>query len=111
MFNDSGNNQQSVESQNAPSLAFTATPILGNTNFNVVSDISPGTNVADGFPAYNYLSVESLLFFQGMISTSVSPFDVLPGISSGQQSVGGVTTQQDSTGTTRLMQGYQSSVG
>jgi hypothetical protein len=111
MFNDGGTNQQNVESQNAPSLAFTATPILGNTNFDVKSDIRPGTDVADGFPAYPYLSVESLLFFQGMISTAVSPFNVLPGTSSGQQSTGGVSTQQDATGTTRLAQGYQPATG
>ena len=111
MFNDDGSNQQNVESQNAPSLAFTATPILGNVNFDVQADIRPGTNVANGFPAYPYLSIESLLFFQGMISTAVSPFDVMPGTSSGQQTIGGVSTQQDSTGITRLMQGYMSSQG
>lgn len=109
MFDDISGGSQNNEAQNAPSLSFTATPILGNTQFSIQKPIMKGQKVAAGFPTFPYLSVESLLFFQGMISTSVSPFDVLPGMSSGESTTGGQITQMDSTGTTRLVQGYQSS--
>jgi hypothetical protein len=111
MFDDMGDNIQNVEAQNAPSLSFTATPILGNVQFNVQqSNVGQG-GVSAGWPAYGYLSVESLLFFQSMISTAVSPMDIVGGSTSGQQTTSGLSTQQDATGTTRLASGYQNAIG
>lgn len=111
MFNDYGDNVQNTEAQNAPSLSFTATPILGNIQFGVQQNEVGQGQVSAGWPAYGYLSVESLLFFQSMISTAVSPMDIVGGTTSGQQTTGGITTQQDATGTTRLVSGYQNAIG
>ena len=94
-------------SQNTPnaSLAYTAfSTVFGNYNFQVIP-ATPG-KIDLGFPTIPYLSLEALLFSQAASNPAVSPTQVIAGISTGQQTVGGQTTARDSTGTTRMSDGY-----
>lgn len=100
----------STEAQNAPGLAFTATPILGNVEFNIQAPPTRG-EVEPGFPSFPYLSIESMLFFQAMTSTNIAPYNILGGSNTGQQVISGQTTLQDTTGTSRVAQGTQLSQG
>lgn len=110
MFNDVNSPIISSEAQNAPNLAFTATPIFGNMEFNI---IAPPTNgkVQPGFPSVPYQSIESLLFFQGMTNPQTSGINVVGGSNSGQQVISGQYTMRDATGTSRYQQGFQSTSG
>src|ERR1035437_3686409 len=93
--------------QNTPNaaLAYTAfSTVFGNYNFMV----TPATRgkVDLGFPTTPYLSLEALLFSQASANPAVSPTSIISGVSSGQQSVGGQTTTRDTTGTTRVSDGF-----
>ncbi len=99
----------STEFQNIPneSLMFTAfSPTLGYGAFQVMPP-GPG-EVGRGFPTIPYLSLEALLYQQMSSNPASSPFNTLSGSNTGQQIIGGQLTQQDSTGTSRYQQGYQS---
>lgn len=108
MFEQPTGNNISSESQNAPNLSYTATPVFGNMNFSITA---PPTNgkVQEGFPALSYLSIESLIFFQNMSNPNTNPTAILAGSNTGQQVVSGQVTQQDATGTSRYAQGSQQS--
>lgn len=107
MFDDVGSNQISDESQNIPGLAFTATPVLGNVEFTIQAPQGL-SKVQPGFPSFDYVSVESLLFFQSLTSTNIAPSAILGGSNTGQQVTSGNQTMVDANGTARFMQGYQS---
>jgi hypothetical protein len=107
MFNDINSPIISSEAQNAPNLSFTSSPMFGNMEFNIQA---PPTNgkVQPGYPSTPYLSIESLLFFQMMANPYTAPYTTMSGSNTGQQVISGQITQQDTTGTSRFMQGYQS---
>lgn len=108
MFQDLGDNEISTEAQNAPNMAFYATPVLGNVWFSMMS---PGKGeVKSGVPILPYVSAESELYFSQMMNPLSSPYTVLGGSNTGQQVIGGQITSQDATGTSRFQQGYQSSI-
>lgn len=105
MFEDMPDNTVSIEAQNAPNLAFYATPILGNTWFNIQT---PGkSEVKQGPPQIPYTSPESILYFSAMMNPLTQPTSVLSGTNTGQNVIGGQITQQDATGTSRYAQGTQ----
>jgi len=109
MFEDLPDNTVSIEAQNAPNLAFYATPILGNTWFSIQT---PGkSEVKTGPPQIPYTSPESALYFSQMMNPLTQPQSVLSGSNTGQQVISGQITSQDSTGTSRVQQGYQSATG
>lgn len=103
-FADPSSNIIQAEQQNAPNLSFTATPVFGNMNFNIQAPQS-NTDVKPGFPALPYVSLEALLFFQGMSNPSSSPYTLLGGGSSGQQVIQSNQTAKDATGTSRYQIG------
>lgn len=92
---------------NAPSaaLAYTAfSSIFGNYNF-MVTPSTPG-KIDTGFPSVPYLSLEALLFSQAASNPATSPTNVMSGTNVGQQATSGQQTSRDSTGTTRVSDGY-----
>ena len=96
-------------SQNTPnaSLAYTAfSTVFGNYNFQVMP-ATPG-KVDLGFPSVPYLSLEALLFSQAASNPAISPTSVMSGTNVGEQSIAGQTTARDSTGTTRVSDGFTS---
>jgi hypothetical protein len=108
MYPSSGGFQSDVYA-NIPnmSLSFTMyTTTFGNGDF-VIQPASPG-EVQAGFPTVPYLSLEAVLYTQMSSNPAVSSYNVMAGVSTGQAQVGGVTTNRDSTGTTRNSQGYYS---
>lgn len=109
MFEQPSGDNISSESQNAPNLSYTATPVFGNMNFAIAA---PSTNgkVQEGFPALSYLSIESLIFFQNMSNPNTNPVNSLSGSNTGQLALNGQLTQQDATGTNRYSQGTGLSV-
>jgi hypothetical protein len=107
VFDDVNSATISTEASNAPNLSFTATPLLGNMNFNLLAPPTKG-EVQPGFPSFEYISLEALIFFQGMINPQSAPYTTLPGSNTGQQVISGQITQVDTTGTSRYAQGYQS---
>lgn len=106
-FTDPSSNIIQAESQNAPNLSFTATPVFGNMNFTVQTP-QTNTDVQPGFPAIPYVSLEALLFFQGMSNPASSPYTLLGGGSSGQQVIQSNQTAKDATGTSRYQIGLSS---
>lgn len=110
MFEDLSQNEVSVEAQNAPNLAFYATPILGNTWFNLQTPPSR-SEVKPAPPSIPYTSPESILYFSAMMNPLSSPYTVLGGSNTGQQVISGQITQKDSTSTSRYQSGFQSSTG
>lgn len=110
MFEDLNQNEVSVEAQNAPNLAFYATPILGNTWFNIQAPPNKG-EVKMGPPSIPYTSPEAILYFSAMMNPLSAPQTVLSGSNTGQQVISGQITQQDSTQTSRYQSGFQSSTG
>lgn len=95
--------------QNTPnvSLMFTMyTPTFGNGNF-AMQLPSPG-EVSQNFPTVPYLPLEALIYEQISSNPSTSPVNSLGGATSGQQVIKGQYTMQDSTTTSRYMQGFQS---
>lgn len=106
MFEDLGENEVSTEAQNAPNLAFYATPILGNTWFSL--QVPGKSEVKTGVPVMPYTSPEAILYFSQMMNPLTSPTSVLSGSNTGQQVISGQITQQDSTGTSRYQSGFQS---
>ena len=109
MFPGMPDNMVTAEAQNAPNLAFYATPVLGNIEFNMQV---PGKNeVKQGPPQLPYISAESILFFSAMMNPMSSPYTVYGGSNTGQQVISGQITSQDATNTSRYQMGYQSSVG
>lgn len=101
---DPSSNIVQAEQQNAPNLSFTATPVFGNMNFNVQTP-QTNTDVQPGFPALPYVSLEALIFFQGMSNPMSSPYTLLGGASSGQQVIQSNQTANDATGTARYQIG------
>lgn len=98
-------------SVNAPSaaLAYTAfSTVFGNYNF-TVTPATPG-KIDTGFPSIPYLSLEALLFSQAASNPAVSPTNVMSGTNVGEQAITGQTTNRDSTGTTRVSDGFSKSV-
>lgn len=106
-FSDPSSNIVQAESQNAPNLSFTATPVFGNMNFTVQAP-QTNTDVQPGFPALSYVSLEALLFFQGMSNPNNSPYTLLGGGSAGQQVISSSQTAKDATGTSRYQIGLSS---
>jgi hypothetical protein len=106
-FADPSSNIVQAESQNAPNLSFSSTPIFGNMNFGIQSP-KTDTDVQPGFPAVPYVSLEALLFFQGMSNPMSAPYTIYGGSSAGQQVNQSSLTQQDVSGTSRYFQGFQS---
>jgi hypothetical protein len=101
---DPNSNIVQAEMQNAPNLSFTATPVFGNMNFSVQVP-QTDTDVQPGFPALPYVSLEALLFFQGMSNPMSSPYTLLGGASAGQQVIQSSQTAKDATGTNRYQIG------
>lgn len=110
MFEEMTQNQVSIEAQNAPNLSFYATPMLGNTQFTIQTPLSRSV-VKPAPPSIPYTSPESILYFSAMMNPLQAPQSVIAGSNTGQQVISGQTTQQDSTGTSRFQQGFQSSQG
>jgi hypothetical protein len=108
MFDNVNSNTISAESQNAPNLSFTATPIFGNMEFNIQAPLTHG-KVQPGYPQVPYVSLESLLFFQMMSNPYTAPYTTMSGSNTGQQVIAGQYTQQDAAGISRLSQGTQQS--
>jgi hypothetical protein len=104
MFQDPSSNVVQAEQQNAPNLSFTATPVFGNMNFNIQAP-QTDTDVQPGFPALPYISLEALIFFQGLTNPSNAPYTLLGGASAGQQVISSSQTAQDATGTSRYQIG------
>jgi hypothetical protein len=94
-------------SQNDPSLGYTPTAIMGNTNFQLVS-VFAKSEVQPTFPQMSYISLEGELFFNAMTNPMSSPYTQYGGGNSGQQVVSGQITMRDPTGTSRFQQGFQS---
>lgn len=97
--------------QNTPnaSLAYTAfSTVFGNYNF-VVQPSTPG-KVDTGFPSIPYLSLEALLFSQASSNPAVSPTNVLGGVNVGEQATAGQQTSTDSTGTSRVSDGFSNTI-
>jgi hypothetical protein len=105
MLPDNGNTV-SDESANAPNLAYTATPILGNMNF-TISVPPTRSKVANAFPAVDYISIEAAIFFQSLSNPTVNPTNIGSGSNTGQQVVSGQSVTQDATGTSRVLNGTQ----
>lgn len=103
MFEDLPDNTVSVEAQNAPNLAFYATPILGNTWFNL--QVPGKEEVKSGAPTMPYVSPESILYFSQMMNPLSAAFNLTGGSNNGQTVIGGQITQQDATNTARVAQG------
>lgn len=100
-------NNPNDTSVNAPSmaLAYTAfSAIFGNYNL-TVTPATPGRTDL-GFPFIPYLSLEAVLFSQAAANPAVAPTNVLGGSNVGQQATSGLSTSQDSTGTTRVSDGF-----
>jgi hypothetical protein len=96
---------------NAPSLALQYTAfsgIFGNYNF-MVTPATPG-KIDMGFPYIPYLSLEALLYSQAAANPMTNPTSIASGVNVGQQATAGATTQADSTGTTRLLSGFASTI-
>lgn len=106
-FGDPSSNIVQSEQQNAPNLSFTATPVFGNMNFSVQAP-QTDTDVQPGFPVLPYISLEALIFFQGMSNPSSSPYTLLGGGGSGQQVIQSNQTAKDATGTSRYQIGLSS---
>jgi hypothetical protein len=106
-FADPSSNIVQAEQQNAPNLSFTATPVFGNMNFAIQAP-QTDTDVQPGFPALPYVSLEALLFFQGMSNPMSSPYTLLGGASGGQQVISSNQTAKDATGTNRYQIGLSS---
>lgn len=99
--------QPSETSVNAPSaaLAYTAfSTVFGNYNF-MVTPSTPG-KIDTGFPSIPYLSLEALLFSQAASNPAVSPTNVIAGTNVAEQATVGQATKPDSTGTTRVSDGF-----
>jgi hypothetical protein len=96
---------------NAPSLALQYTAfsgIFGNYNM-MVTPATPG-KIDMGFPYMPYLSLEAVLYSQAAANPSVSPSNITSGAQGGTTASTGQTTQTDSTGTVRLLTGYNNTV-
>lgn len=98
-------------SVNTPSaaLAYTAfSTVFGNYNFMV----TPSTKgkIDTGFPSVPYLSLEALLFSQASSNPAVSPTNVMAGTNVGEQATVGQATKPDSTGTTRVSDGFSQNI-
>lgn len=106
MFEDTSASTVSVESQNAPNLSYTATPILGNTNFTITTPPTR-SKVQVAFPAVDYISLEAQIFFQNISNPTISPTNIGSGSSTGQQVNSSQVVQQDSSGTSRFLSGTQ----
>lgn len=99
--------QNDATSVNTPSaaLAYTAfSTVFGNYNF-AVTPPTPG-KIGVGFPSVPYLSLEALLFSQAASNPAVSPTSVMSGTNVGEQATTGQSTARDSTGTTRVSDGF-----
>lgn len=102
---------QSDTSVNTPSaaLAYTAfSVVFGNYNFEVTPP-TPG-KVGLGFPSIPYLSLEALLYSQAAANPAVSPTNLISGTNVGEQATTGQQTSRDSTGTTRVSDGFSNSI-
>lgn len=97
----------SVVSQNDPALGYIPTAIMGNVNFQISVPPTKG-EVQTGYPQVGYVSLEAEIFFTTMSNPMSSPYTTYGGSNTGQQVISGQYTQADSTGTTRLQQGFQS---
>lgn len=94
-------------SQNDPSLGYIPTAIMGNTNFSVQTPPTKG-EVQTAFPQIPYVSIQAEIFFNSMANPQSAPYTTMSGSNTGQQVLSGQLTQQDATGTSRYLQGYQS---
>lgn len=97
--------------QNAPSaaLAYTAfSTVFGNYNFMV----TPATKgkIDTGFPSIPYLSLEALLFAQAASNPAIAPTNILGGTNVSEQATTGQNTSGDSTGTTRVSDGFSNTI-
>lgn len=81
------------------------TPTFGNGNF-VIQPPSPG-EIGQGFPTIPYLPLEAMIYQQQASNPNTSPVNTMSGSNIGQQVVSGQYTNQDQTGTSRYLQGYQ----
>lgn len=100
-------NNPNDTSVNAPSmaLAYTAfSAIFGNYNLSVTPATPGRTDL--GFPFMPYLSLEAVLYSQAAANPAVSPTNVMSGTGVGQQANTGLNTSSDSTGTTRVSDGF-----
>lgn len=105
-----GQGFQSDLYQNAPneSLAFTMySTTFGNGSFQVIVPPSYG-DVSNTYPTVPYQSMEAVFFSQMSSNPMNAPNNTVSGSNTGQQVIGGQITQQDSTGTSRFQQGFQS---
>jgi hypothetical protein len=109
MYPGSGTESASTVYQNAPSMSMMFT-MYSNTFGNGSFMMTPPSSgeVGDGFPALSYLSPEAIFYQQQASNRISSPVNTLSGSNTGQQVINGQYTMQDSNGTSRYQQGYQS---
>ncbi len=105
LFNGVGSNIISNSSQNDPTIAFAANPIVGNMQFNLVAPTAKGSIVQPGYPAIPYVGIEWLVYFSQASNPISNPVFSTSGSNTGQQSVSGQVTMRDSAGTARYSQG------
>lgn len=65
--------------------------------------------VGAGFPSIPYLSLEAVFYQQQASNPLSSPVSILSGSNVGEQVIQGAYTSTDASGTTRALNGYQSS--
>ena len=104
------NQPENMVAMNDPSLGYTSTSIMGNTNFSLMAPQTKGEAQA-GFPATSYVSLEAELFFLGMSNPMAAPYTIYGGSNTGQQVIGGQITMTDPTRTSRYQIGFQSVQG
>lgn len=93
---------------NIPSMAlmFAAiSPVFGNGSF-VVQPASPG-EVQAGFPSIPYSPLEAYIYQQQSSSAQQAPTSIVAGSNTGQQVISSTQTANDSTGTSRVLNGNQ----
>lgn len=105
MFGNVGSNIISNASQNDPSIAFAANPIIGNMQFNIVAPSTKGVKVEPGYPQIPYVGLEWLIYFAQASNPIANPVFSTGGSNTGEQAVSGQITMSDSAGTTRYSQG------
>lgn len=103
--NYTANNDNSSDSAN---LSNSFSTIFGNFGFQVMP-ATPG-KIDTGFPSIPYVSLEALLANAATTNPAINPSNVLSGSSVGEQATTGQNTSRDSTGTTRVSDGFSHSI-
>jgi hypothetical protein len=106
--NSSSDSQETYENMPNMSMMFTMySTTFGNGAF-IIQPPSPG-EVGQGFPSVPYLPLEAIFYQQQASNPLSSPVNTLSGSNVGEQVIQGQYTSTDGAGTSRYMQGYQSS--